>query len=48
VCDIDQLQSALQDFHRTIKLMVPQLGLGGLSPQSGARLVGRGSAGKLL
>jgi hypothetical protein len=38
----DKMKSNLSTFNRNLKIMGPSLGLGGLSPDTGAKLVGRG------
>jgi len=36
------MKSNLSTFNRNLKIMGPSLGLGGLSADSGAKLIGRG------
>lgn len=39
--DIDKLKSNLSSFNKNLKIMIPSLGLGGLTPDSGAKLIGQ-------
>ncbi|ORX40727.1 hypothetical protein BD324DRAFT_611874 [Kockovaella imperatae] len=41
VTDLETLRTSLSAFQRTTKIMGPQLGLGGLSSESGSKLIGR-------
>jgi hypothetical protein len=36
----DKLRSNLQTFNRNLKIMIPSLSIGGMSPQTGAKLIG--------
>ncbi|ORY26666.1 hypothetical protein BCR39DRAFT_540383 [Naematelia encephala] len=39
--DLDALNTNLSHFNRTVKIMLPQLGLSGLDEKRGAKLVGQ-------
>ncbi|RSH87778.1 uncharacterized protein EHS24_000294 [Apiotrichum porosum] len=40
--DLERLRTNISSFNRNLKILIPGLGLTGLTPEHGAKLIGRG------